>query len=265
MEHYFGRGGLVSVGFFVKNLETFPQQIAGEYSLQAIYDAATLQQILASITSPTLLAYTQGGGLYAVRQYNDAPGGKIKGVEVNAQSNFTFLPAPFDNFGVTANYTHISSALNYLTSATLATTRTQTTGTAANAYSVGPFLNTSPDSFNATFYYEDKRFSARVSGAYRTRYVTRFPLASGTCAVGLTTNNGAVCNSPVLTDFGYRESQLNVDAALSYAVTKFAKLALEGRNLTNVTTYSTEYSANPLAQNYVSTGRVITAGVRFVF
>ncbi|MEG3176587.1 TonB-dependent receptor [Sphingomonas sp. RB3P16] len=264
LEHYFGRGGLISVGFFMKNLETFPQQIAGEYPLQAIYDAATLQSIYASITSPTLLAYTQQGGVFAVRQYNDAPGGKIRGVEVNVQSQFFFLPGFLKNFGITANYTHISSKLNYLTSAQLATTRTQT-GTAVNVYAQGPFLNTSPDAFNATFYYEDAKFSARVSGAYRTQYVTRFPLASGTCAVGLTTNNGAVCNSPVVSDFGYRASQLNVDAAMSYALTSYARLTLEGRNLTNAASYATQYQADPVAQNYQSTGRVITAGVRFVF
>lgn len=264
IEHYFGRGGIVSVGFFIKNLENFPQQVAGEYPLQAIYDGPILQSILAGITSPTLLAYTQAGGTYAVRQFNDAPGGKIKGVEVNVQSNFSFLPAPLDNFGVTANYTHIASRLNYLTSAQLATTRTQT-GTAVNAFAPGPFLNTSPDAFNATFYYEDKKFSARVSGAYRKQYVTRFPLAAGTCAVGLTTNNGAACNSPVISDFGFRDSQLNVDAAMAYSVTDFAKLTLEGRNLTNAATYSTEYQDNPVAQNYQSTGRVITAGLRVVF
>ncbi len=264
IERYFGRNGLLSVGFFIKNLENFPQQVAGEYALQNIYDAATLAQILPTVTSPTLLAYIQQGGVFAVRQFNDAPGGKIKGVEVNAQSNFTFLPAPFDNFGITANYTHIASSLNYLTNAQLATTRTQV-GTAVNTFATGPFLNTSPDSFNATLYYEDKAFSARVSGAYRKQYVTRFPLAAGTCAVGLTTNNGAVCNSPVIADFGYRASQLNVDFAMSYAITSFAKLSLEGRNLTNVTTYSTEYQANPVAQNYQSTGRVITAGLRLLF
>ena len=264
IEHYFGRGGLLSVGYFVKNLGTFPQQIAGEYALQAIYDDATLQQIYASITSPTLLAYTQAGGVYAVRQFNDAPGGTIRGVEVNVQSQFYFLPGFLKNFGVTANYTHISSKLNYLTSAQLATTRTQT-GTAVNVFAPGPFLNTSPDAFNATLYYEDKKFSVRASGAYRKRYVTRFPLASGTCAVGLTTNNGAVCNSPVVSDFGFRETQLNVDAAMSYAITKFAKITLEGRNLTNAPSYSTEYAADPVSQNYQSTGRVITAGVRLVF
>ena len=216
------------------------------------------------MTSLTPLAYAQAGGVYAVRQFNDAPGGTIRCVEVNVQTQFYFLPGIPRNFGLTATYTHISSKLNYLTSAQLATTRAQT-GTAVNVYAPGPFLNTSADAFNATLYYEDSKFSARGSGAYRKHYVTRFPLASGTCAVGFTTNSGAVCNSPVVSDFGFRENQLNVDAVLSFAVTKFARLTLEGRNLTNAPSYSTEYAAGPVSQNRQSTGRVITGGVRMVF
>ena len=200
-----------------------------------------------------------------VRQFQDAPGGEIKGVEVNVQSNFFFLPAPFDRFGVVANYTHIDSTLNYLTGTAVAATQTGTTPTAANSFAEAPFLNTSPDAFNATLYYEDKRFSARVSGAFRKRYVNRFPLASGTCSVGTTTNAGGPCNSPVVADFGYNEDTLNVDFALALSVTDFAKLTLEGRNLTNDPQYRTMYGANPVTQTYASTGRILTAGVRLVF
>lgn len=265
LERYFGRGGLFGVTVFAKKLDTFPQQIAGEVPLSSVYDAATYQAVLATIVSAPLLAYTQAGGVYAVRQFQDAPGGTIKGVEVNIQSNFSFLPAPFDNFGITANYTHITSKLNYLTGAVTSTRQGQTNTSAANTFAEAPFLNTSPDAFNATLYYEDKKFSARVSGAYRKRYVNRFPLASGTCSVGLTTNLGAACNSPVLADFGYTEDTLNVDAAIAYALTDFAKLTLEGRNLTNRPQYRTMYEANAVSQAYASTGRIVTAGVRMVF
>jgi iron complex outermembrane receptor protein len=68
-----------------------------------------------------------------------------------------------------------------------------------------------------------------------------------------------------VSDFGFRENQFNVDAAMSYAVTSFAKLTIEGRNLTNAPSYSTEYAADPVSQNYQSTGRVITGGLRLVF
>ena len=96
-------------------------------------------------------------------------------------------------------------------------------------------------------------------------YVNRFPLATGTCSVGTTTVGGGPCNSPVFADFGYNENQLNIDFAMSYAVTDFAKLSLEGRNMTNTPQYRTMYAANPVSQTYASTGRIITAGLRMSF
>jgi hypothetical protein len=147
----------------------------------------------------------------------------------------------------------------------LATTQAGGTATAQNSYATAPFLNTSPDAFNATLYYENERWSLRFSGAYRTRYVNRFPLATGTCSVGTTTNAGAACNSPVFADFGYNENQFNLDAAFAINVTKFARFSLEARNLTNQPQYRTMYAANPVSQIYGSTGRIITAGVRLNF
>ena len=69
----------------------------------------------------------------------------------------------------------------------------------------------------------------------------------------------------MIADFGYTEDTFNLDAALSYSVTDFAKLTLEGRNLTNVPQYRTQYQDNPLTAIYGSTGRIITAGVRLIF
>ncbi|MDB5669241.1 MAG: TonB-dependent receptor [Alphaproteobacteria bacterium] len=263
-ERYFGSSGLLGVAFFYKDLKSFPQQIATEAPLSSVFEPAIYQAVLASMTSPTLHDYTVADGTWAIRQFQDAPGGKIKGFEINAQTAFTFLPAPFNNLGITANYTHIASKLSYLTNTVLATTRTQA-GTAQNSFATGPFLNTSPDAFNATLYYETSKFSARVSGAWRKRYVNRFPLAAGTCSVGTTTNNGGPCNSPVIGDFGYNENQLNVDGSIQYSVTDYVKLTLEGRNLTNAPSYRTMYADDPVAQTYQSTGRIITAGVRVTF
>jgi TonB-dependent receptor len=264
-ERYFGRSGIVALTLFHKDLKSFPQQIAGEAPLSDVFSPEIYEQILGTITSPTLLAYTQAGGVYAVRQFQDAPGGTIKGLEVNVQTNFDIISEALASFGVTANYTYIDSELSYLTSTVLSTTQTGTTSTAQNTFATGPFLNTSPHSFNATLYYENEVWSARVSGAYRKRYVNRFPLSSGTCAVGINTNAGGPCNSPVLADFGYTEDTLNVDAALAWNVNKIVKLTLEGRNLTNEPQYRSMYQANPVTQTYASTGRIFTAGVRVIF
>ncbi|WP_404338248.1 TonB-dependent receptor domain-containing protein [Sphingomonas sp. MMS12-HWE2-04] len=264
-EKYFAHNGLVAVNLFKKTIDSFPQQIALEAPLSSVFEPAVYNQVVASMTSPQLQAYTRAGGVWAIRQFADAPGGDIKGIEVNLQTDFYFLPAPFDKFGVTANYTHIDSNLSYLTGTVLNTTQTGASSTAQNTYADGPFLNTSPDAFNATLYYENSLWSARVSGAYRTRYVNRFPLASGTCSVGTTTNAGAACNSPVVADFGYNENTLNIDVAFAWNVTDFAKLTLEARNLTNDPQYRTMYGANPVTQTYASTGRIVTGGIRVIF
>ncbi|MGK6356445.1 TonB-dependent receptor domain-containing protein [Sphingomonas sp. DT-207] len=264
-EKYFSHNGLIGVNFFKKNIDSFPQQIAAEAPLSSVFEPAVYEQVVASMTSPTLQAYTRAGGVWAVRQFADAPGGEIKGIEVNLQTDFYFLPAPFDKLGITANYTHIDSNLSYLTGTVLSTTQTGGASTAQNTYAEGPFLNTSPDAFNATLYYENSVWSARVSGAYRTRYVNRFPLASGTCSVGTTTNGGAACNSPVVADFGYNEDTLNIDVAIGVNVTDYAKLTLEARNLTNERQYRTMYADNPVTQTYASTGRIVTAGLRLSF
>ncbi|PSJ40012.1 TonB-dependent receptor domain-containing protein [Allosphingosinicella deserti] len=263
-ERYFGRSGLIGLSLFYKDLKSFPQQIALEAPLSDVFEPALLEQVIGTITNVPLRDYTRDGGVYAVRQFRDAPGGSIKGIEVNVQTNFDFIGEAFRDFGITANYTHIESKLNYLTSTVLNTTRTGPS-TAENTFDTGPFLNTSPDSFNATFYYENKTWSARVSGAYRKRYVNRFPLSSGTCAVGTTTQGGGPCNSPVFADFGYTENTLNIDAAFAWNVNDILKLTIEGRNLTNEPQYRTMYEDNPVTQTYASTGRIITAGVRMIF
>jgi outer membrane receptor protein involved in Fe transport len=95
--------------------------------------------------------------------------------------------------------------------------------------------------------------------------VNRFPLSSGTCSVGTTTNAGGPCNSPVVADFGYNEDTFNLDFSMSYALTKEIRLSLEGRNLTNATQYRTMYQANPVSSSYASTGRIVTVGVRATF
>lgn len=264
-EYYWGTNGFVGLALFQKDIGSFPQQIAGEFALQDVYEQAIIDQILVNVTSPTLAQYITDGGVFAVRQFNDAPGGKIQGLELNVQSNFFFLPGFLQRFGVTANYTYIKSELNYLTGTALSTTQGQTGSTAVNNFATAPFLNTSPHAFNATLYYEHGPLKARVSGAYRKEYVNRFPLSSGTCAVGTTTNGGGVCNSPVVADFGYNEDTFNLDFAMSYKLTKAISLSVEGRNLTNTTQYRTMYQANPVSSVYASTGRIVTFGVRANF
>jgi iron complex outermembrane receptor protein len=63
------------------------------------------------------------------------------------------------NTGALLNYTYVKSEINYLdsTGAVVAT---------------GDLTGLSRNSYNATLYYEDARWSARVSAAYRDNYLT---------------------------------------------------------------------------------------------
>ena len=107
-------------------------------------------------------------------------------------------------------------------------------------------LNLSPESWNATLYYDDGKFSARGSVAYRSAYLQRVPGQN---------NN----------DVEGKNSTLNVDAQLTYKINDVFELTLEGVNLTD------EYNDQFISRDrnsavvYNHTGREVLAGVRFKF
>ena len=219
------------------------------------YDDLVASLFAAGTTAGTraLANYTEAGGAWAIRQFRDAPGGWIEGVELSYQQNFTFLPAPFNGFGVQANYTHIDSELSYITNSD------------TGAVSTAPWFNVSPDAFNATIFYEAPSWDVRVSGAYRKSYIRQFPISTGTCDVGTTTLNGGPCNAPIFADFIGVEDSLNVDMQAGVKIGKIVKLTFEALNLTNETTDRWIYDVNHLSQAQISTGRVYSLGVRATF
>ena len=74
----------------------------------------------------------------------------------------TFLPGFLKNFGVQANYTKLTSELQYILDPGQPAPPVMPQVDAG-----GPFLGASPKSANATLYYETPKWSARVSWAYR--------------------------------------------------------------------------------------------------
>jgi iron complex outermembrane receptor protein len=67
---------------------------------------------------------------------------------------------------VLANYTHVKSKITYIT-------RVDNPNTTANELltQTANFTGLSPDAYNLTLYYEDEKFSARVSAAHRSDYL----------------------------------------------------------------------------------------------
>ena len=263
-EYYFAPGGLLSLAFFNKDIASFPQTVLFEARLSQLVDPESVSAIAAQFTNANQIAYINADNTFLSRQFRDAPGGWLRGIEASFQTDFTFLPGFLQNFGVQLNYTRIWSELNYILDPGTATTP-QVTGKA-------PFLGVSPQAFNATLYYEDKKFRARVSAAQRKGYSTTYPLASGACSPGLQAPlptdpsiAGIECNGPLINDFAYSRSTLNVDASMSYKVTDFATLSLEGLNLTNQTSDRYAYQGQEAVTQYSSSGRILRAGLRVKF
>ena len=100
------------------------------------------------------------------------------------------------------NYTHVESEIDYVISPTSGT------------FVTDDLVNLSPDAWNATLYYENDAFSARVSGAYRDDYLQRVPGQN---------NN----------DVEGKHATFNVDFALTWNINETLSLTLEGINLTD--------------------------------
>jgi TonB-dependent receptor len=261
-EWYFNEGGLLSLALFKKDVTNFPQTVSTDASIQSILDPAALSAFLETLTLPqrdwVLGTFSGTPGTFAVRQFQDAPGGEIKGFELAYQQDLTFLPGWGKNFGVQANFTKLSSELSYILDPG------SITPPAPQVVQNGPFLGASPKSANATLYYETPKWSARVSWAYRDRYVTTYPLAAGTCPPGLnpTTNPLIPCDAPLLNDFVGSEATRNIDASVKLQVTDWLQFSIEALNITNQTEDRWAYQDEPLVTQYSSTGRQIFAGFR---
>jgi iron complex outermembrane receptor protein len=250
-EWYFAENeGLLAAAVFYKDIDSFPQDVRSEGQLSEYIEGSFLDNYVAGIVDAPLLAHIAAGGNFTVTQPRDAPGGYIKGVELSYQQPFTFLPAPFDNFGVIANYTRIESELEYIVN--------NVTGATEKA----PYLNASPNAFNATLYYQAESWEARLSGSFRSEYMQLFPVASGTCEIGLTTNAGGPCNAPVLNDFRAVRDNLYVDASFKYQINDHFSIGAEVQNLTDEKTERWIYQDVELSQQYLGAGRIFSLGVR---
>jgi len=232
IEWYFQPGGLLSVAFFDKYIKSFVSSATqsgvtftgNPYGLPDSVAIAACGNLYPNTCNPA-----QNNWSFTVPV--NSPGGPLKGVEVNFQLPFRFLPGLLRNTGTLLNYTHVTSNIKYVNAA-------------GAVIATGNLTGLSPDSGNATLYYEDKLVSARVSAAYRSKYLTRIPgQEAGTATEG--TN-----------------STFNLDASMQLTVTKQVKLTFEAVNLTDQ--YQDQYiDPGNLLVVYHHTGREFLAGVRF--
>ncbi len=232
LEWYFQPGSLLGVAVFRKDVGSFVQTLSESRTFTG--NSYGLPDSVATAACGTTTSCS-ASTLWTFSRPVNTEGGKLTGVEVNYQQAFKFLPGFLANTGALLNYTYVKSEMNYLDSTGAVVASTDLTGLSRNAY-------------NATFYYEDARWSARVSAAYRDRYYTKVP--------GAETASG--------TAYDGTNSTLNIDASLQYTVNRNFKVTLEGVNLTDEYSYQFNGAEN-MTTTYHHTGREVLVGVRYNF
>ncbi|MEO5493619.1 MAG: TonB-dependent receptor [Sphingomonas sp.] len=231
IEYYFGQGSLLSVALFQKNIQSFiqTQSTTGVYTGNALGLPDSLAIAACGNLFPATCNPASNNWVFSFPA--NTPGGKLRGFEINYQQPLRFLPGFLKNTGLLLNYTQVTSDIKYLNGAGVVVV-------------TAPLTNLSKRSANATFYYEDKVVSARVSGAYRSNYLTTVP---GT-EVGTTVQGTA--------------ATWNFDASVQINLTRQVKLTFEGVNLTDQ--YQDQYiEPGNLLSVYHHTGREFLLGVRF--
>ena len=104
VEWYFRPGSLLSAAFFYKDIKSFIQNVNSQIPFNEL--GLPIELLEGTNTAPT--------ELFTVSQPFNTPGGPLKGIELNAQIPFTFLDGFLGNFGVLANYTHVTSKIDYI-------------------------------------------------------------------------------------------------------------------------------------------------------
>lgn len=223
IEWYHGKQAFVGVGLFQKNISTYIQTLRTNVPFSET-----------GLPMSLLPANFNGSEVFQVTTPVNTPGGKLTGFEINIQQPFTFLPGMLRNFGVLLNYTQVKSKIQYLISPNGAATITD------------DLLNLSPKASNATLYYDDGRFSARISGSKRSTYLQRVPGQN---------NN----------DVEGKNGTFNVDFSVSYKLNDRLEFTLEGLNLTNEANDQFIGRARNSSVVYHVTGREYLMGMRYKF
>jgi TonB-dependent receptor len=142
--------------------------------------------------------FSERFGLFDISQPQNGEDGSIKGFELAWQQALRFLPAPFDNLGIQANYTYVDSStplIDAITGERL------------------PLPGLSRDSYTLIGYYEDDIFSVRAAYTYRSEYLN---------SVGGAASGGN----------NYVAGRGQLDASAQINLTPNLRLTVEGINLT---------------------------------
>ncbi len=205
IEWYFADESLLSLALFYKDVDSFVQTLRDQRPFtDNPYGLDDSVAIAACGTTPGC----SPSATWDFTTPATTEGGPVKGFEISYQQPFTFLPGFWSNFGAILNYTGVESEITYLT----------VSGPAGQPPVITPVTDDltglSKDAYNATLYFDNKIFSARVAAAYRSDYLTTVPGRNGNDVEGTA-------------------STMNIDFSASYNINEHFTVSLEALNLTD--------------------------------
>ncbi|MDE1987535.1 MAG: TonB-dependent receptor [Alphaproteobacteria bacterium] len=201
-EWYYHKGALLSIAVFYKHIDSLVQTLTDNIVFHG--NPYGLPDSLAVAACGTSYGAACNENLVWTFQHAvNTTGSPLYGTEIDWQQPFDFLPNPFDNFGFLGNVTFVKAQQTYYNS----------NGTVFVKADLNGLSNTS---YNATLYYDDTVFQARVTAAFRSKYIV----------------SGGV-NPGNLNDVQINNSTFNLDASSSYKFDENFTITLDALNLTN--------------------------------
>jgi TonB-dependent receptor len=234
-EHYFGQGGLLSAALFYKDVESFTvssssciadsdtvegQNVTEYVNVCLLETAGVSESNVTYATGDQDLAYVEAqrdAGLTGIVIDTDVNGGsgKIIGLELAYQQQFSFLPGAWSGLGMSANYTYADSE--------------QPDG--------NPLLDISNNTVNAQVYWEHEGWQVRLAYNWRDKYLDTQdekrvrPVGALATGVYNRTDPTADYYDPTLGN-NYRDARGQFDFSASYDINENLTVVANAVNLT---------------------------------
>ena len=216
LEWYFAGESLLSIAYFHKDIESF---IVSRTDEDVPWSSLGLPDSLLDNVPAT------PSDTFDVNRRVNGTGGDLDGFEIIWQQPIT------ETIGVITSYTSVDSEVNY--------------AGPGDPPNINDLLGLSDTSYSLTAYYEDERFSGRISYSARDDYLTRVPGRNGN-------------------DLEGTEGTKNWDAKFTYNLNDNLEFNIEGINLTDEENHQTVDSSSRTTV-FHHTGRQYYIGMQYKY
>jgi TonB-dependent receptor len=242
-EWYYSKGAMLSIAGFWKHMDNVLMTSTQNWTFANNTLGLTDPSPFAGACGLTVAQWNAGtgggsctAGSAVIWKYTfpqNQKGKPLYGTEINWQQPLDFLPAPFDNMGVLGNFTYVQAQQQY-------------PAIASGTFYTADLRGLSRTAYNGTIYYDDNVFQVRVTGAFRSHFLSDETVNTGNLGI-------------------YSRSTFNLDASASYKFGESLMFTLDAINLTNqaMEVYTDATYQRPYA--YHETGRVFFAGVKYTY